>query len=249
VRRPVIGICAALEPARFGAWSEIAALTPFSYIAAVQRAGGIAIQLPPDPSAAEDPDLWLDRVDGLLLAGGVDVDPATYGAARHPETHGTVRERDDFEMALVRRALERDLPLLGICRGMQVLNVAQGGTLVQHLPDTLGHFGHRRNIGTFDGNDHPVRLEDGSMAARDEGETEHRSYSQHNQAIDQVGDGLVVTGRSVDDDLVEAVESPEHRFVLGVQWHPEADETSRVVAALVAEARDVVAARQTAAEA
>lgn len=239
----MIGICTALEPARFGAWSEIAALTPFAYIAAVQRAGGIAFQLPPDATAADDPDLWLDRVDALVLAGGVDVDPSTYGAERHPETHGTVIERDEFELALARRAIERDLPLLGICRGMQVLNVAQGGTLVQHLPDTVGHFGHRRNIGTFDGNDHPVVLEDGSLAARAVGETEHRSYSHHHQAVDRLGAGLVVSGRSVDDDLVEAVEAPDRRFVLGVQWHPEADQTSRVIGALVEEARDVVAAR------
>lgn len=233
----MIGICTSLEPARFGAWSELAALTPFAYVAAVQRAGGIALLLPPDLGAQAEPDLWLDRIDGLILAGGVDVDPTTYGAVAHPETRGTVIERDEFELALARRAMERDLPLLGICRGMQVLNVAQGGTLVQHIPDHVGHVGHRRNIGTFDGNDHPVALEAGSLAARAAGETEHRSYSHHHQAVDRLGDGLVVTGRATDDGIVEAVEAPQHRFVLGVQWHPEADETSRVIGALVEEAR------------
>jgi len=243
MRRPVIGLCTSLEPARFGAWTELAALTPFSYVAAVQRAGGLALLLPPDAAALEDPDAWLDCVDGLILAGGVDIDPALYGAQPHAETKGSVPARDHFECALASRALARDLPLLGICRGMQLLNVACGGTLVQHLPEVIGHFGHRRNIGTFDGNDHPVALEHGSLAARAAGETEHRSYSHHHQAVDALGEGLVVSGRSVDDGLVEAIEAPAQRFALGVQWHPEADQSSRVIAALVDEAREAVAAR------
>jgi len=243
MRRPVIGICSAVDPARFGPWTELAALTPLAYITAVQRAGGLALLLPPDPAAIEEPDSWLDRVEGLILAGGVDVDPATYGAARDPETKETVLARDEFEIALARRAIARDMPLLGICRGMQVLNVAQGGTLYQHLPDHVGHYGHRLNLGTYDGNDHQVRLDDGSLASRAAGETEHRSYSHHHQGVDRLGEGLIVSGRAVADDLVEAVESPSCRFVLGVQWHPEADEASRVIAALVDEARDVVAAR------
>ncbi|HEX6391374.1 MAG TPA: gamma-glutamyl-gamma-aminobutyrate hydrolase family protein [Solirubrobacteraceae bacterium] len=231
--RPVIGICTSLDAARFGPWTDLAALTPFAYVTAVQRAGGMALLLPPDPLAGEDPDPWLDRIDGLILAGGVDVDPETYGAERDPETKETVIARDEFEIALAQRAVTRDLPVLGICRGMQILNVAQGGTLYQHLPDHVGHYGHRLNVGTFDGNDHPVRLDEGSLAARAAGELEHRSLSHHHQGIAELGDGLVVSGRAMVDDLIEAVEIPQCRFVLGVQWHPEADEGSNVVAALV----------------
>ena len=175
----------------------------------------------------------LDRVDGLMLAGGADIDPAAYGAEPHPPTIGCVPERDAFEIALVRRALERDLPVLGICRGMQIMNVACGGTLHQHLPELLGHEEHRRVLGSFDGADHDVRLAPGSLAARAAGEELHATKSHHHQGVDRVGDGLVVTGWAVLDDLPEAIELPGNRFALGVQWHPEADETSRLIAALV----------------
>jgi len=147
-----------------------------------------------------------------------------------------VPERDDFEIALARRALERDLPLLGICRGMQLMNVAKGGTLLQHLPESHGHHEHRRNPGTFDGADHDVRLSDGSLAARAAGEVVHGTKSHHHQAIHRLGEGFEVTGWSAIDELPEAFEAPNRRFALGVQWHPEADERSRLVAALVAEA-------------
>jgi putative glutamine amidotransferase len=130
--------------------------------------------------------------------------------------------------------MERDVPLLGVCRGMQLMNVARGGTLVQDLP---AHLGHRRTIGTFDGNDHPVRLEAGSLAARVAGQEHHDTLSHHHQGIERVGDGLRVTGWSADDDLPEALEDPELRFALGVQWHPEADRESPVIAALVEAAR------------
>lgn len=233
---PVIGICAAVEHARWGAWDTPAHLLPREYADAVRLAGGLALLLPPDPRALEDPDAWLDLLDGLVLAGGCDIDPGSYGARPHPETTGTVPERDAFEQALARRAIERDLPVLGICRGMQLLNVALGGTLLQHVPDAVGHGEHRRNPGTFEGNDHEVLLEPGSVAARAAGEERHRVLSHHHQAVDALGEGLTVTGRAVDDDLVEAVELPDARWVLGVQWHPEADETSRLVGALVAEA-------------
>jgi putative glutamine amidotransferase len=247
--RPVIGLCAAMERARWGAWDTPAHLLPREYADAVQRAGGIALLLPPDARATEDPSELLGLLDGLILAGGSDVDPESYGEARHPQTIGTNRVRDDFEIALAQAAIARDMPFLGICRGMQVLNVARGGTLLQHLPESHGHENHRRNPGTFEGNDHPVRRAGGSRAARAAGEEVHRTLSHHHQAVDRVGDGLVVTGHAVEDELVEAVELPEARFVLGVQWHPEADETSRLVGALVDDARAYRSTRASSASA
>jgi putative glutamine amidotransferase len=197
----------------------------------------MAVMVPPDPQLELDPDEILDRIDGLILAGGSDIDPDRYGAEPHPKTQRPVSERDSFEIALVRRAWERDLPILGICRGMQLINVAQGGTLIQHLPDEFGHEDHRRIPGSFDGSDHDVRLKPGSLAARAAGEDVHVTKSHHHQGVDVVGDGLEISGRSTIDELPEAIEAPDRRFVLGVQWHPEADEESRVVAALVDEAR------------
>jgi putative glutamine amidotransferase len=232
----MIGICAALERARWSVWDLQAFLLPRMYVDAVQRAGGAAVLLPVDPAWIEDPDELLDRLDGLMLAGGSDIDPQAYGAAPHPATAGTVPERDAFELALTRRALERDLPFLGICRGMQMMNVATGGTLIQHLPESHGHEDHRRVSGSFDGADHDVRLDPGSLAARAAGDELHATKSHHHQGVDRVGDGLVVTGWSVLDDLPEAIERPDRRFALGVQWHPEADETSRLIGALVDEA-------------
>lgn len=242
--RPVIGICTNLVRARWGVWDQQAALLPFAYIRAVQRADAVALMIPPDPELEEDPDQVLDLLDGLILAGGNDVDPSAYGAERHPHTTATVPERDRVELALTHRAVERDLPVLGICRGMQLLNVAFGGTLLQHLPDEVGHGAHRLNPGTFDGSDHDVRLQAGSLAARAAGEELHSSKSHHHQGLDRVGQGLVVTGHSTLDDLPEAIEVPEKRFVLGVQWHPEADQSSHVVEALVDEARAYRASRQ-----
>jgi putative glutamine amidotransferase len=236
--RPVIGVCAALERASWGVWSSEAHLLPREYADAIQRAGGIALILPPDPRALEHPDEILDLLDGLILAGGADVDPGAYGAERHPATVNTNPERDGFEIALAQAAIARDLPFLGICRGMQVLNVARGGTLLQHLPESHGHEDHRRTPGSFDGADHQVRLDAGSLAARAAGEETHRTLSHHHQGVDAVGEGLVVTGHSELDELPEAVELPGSRYVLGVQWHPEADETSRLIASLVDEARE-----------
>jgi putative glutamine amidotransferase len=152
-------------------------------------------------------------------------------------------ERDAFELALTRRALERRVPFLGVCRGMQVLNVARGGTLRQHLPDDLGHTEHRRVIGSFDQADHDVRLAPGSQAARAAGEERHNTKSHHHQAVGRLGEGLEVTGWAVIDDLPEAIEDPSLPFALGVQWHPEADALSRVIGALVASARSGRAAR------
>jgi putative glutamine amidotransferase len=234
--RPVIGLCTALERARWSVWDQQAFLLPRSYIDAVQRAGGLAIMLPPDERSMDEPDAVLDLVDGLILAGGADIDPDAYGEERHRSTVGTVPERDTFEIALTRRAFERDMPLLGICRGMQLMNVARGGTLLQHLPESHGHHEHRRNPGSFDGADHDVRLAEGSLAARAAGETTHGTKSHHHQGVDRLGEGLEVTGWSTLDELPEAIELPGSRFALGVQWHPEADETSRLIEALVAEA-------------
>ena len=232
--RPRIGICAAIEQARWGAWDRQAHLTPRSYVDRVHDAGGLALLL---PITEDEPEELLDQVDALLLAGGADIDPAAYGAERHPCTVDTTPPRDRFEIALARAAVERDLPVLGICRGMQLLNVALGGTLIQHLPEDLGHEDHRRTLGSFDNSDHDVRVEPGTLAARVIGEDVHKTYSHHHQAVDDLGSGLVATGWATIDDLVEVVELPGKRFVLGVQWHPEVDETSPVVAGLVAASR------------
>jgi len=234
--RPVIGICAAVERARWSVWDQDAFLIARSYVTAIQDAGGLPLVLVPDAVLLEEPDEVLDLLDGLILAGGADIDPAAYGAERHPETKGTVPERDTFELALTRRALERDIPLLGVCRGMQVMNVARGGTIEQHLPDSHGHHEHRRVLGTFDDADHDVRLTEGSLAHRVAGEVVHGTKSHHHQGVGALGDGFEVTGWAVMDDLPEAMEDPDRRFALGVQWHPEADETSRFIAALVEEA-------------
>jgi putative glutamine amidotransferase len=246
VRRPRIGICTALETARWGVWEREAMLLARSYLDAIQAAGGAAVMLPPDPFAADDPDTVLDVLDGLVLAGGADIDPASYGARPHPETGPTAPERDVAEIALARRAIERDLPVLGICRGMQLVNVALGGTLIQHLPDDVGHCDHRRHLGSFDNADHDVRLARGSLAAAACGELLHTTKSHHHQAVDRLGEGLVASGWSVLDDLVEAIELPAARWALGVQWHPEADPESGVVAALVSEAAPSRAARMAA---
>jgi putative glutamine amidotransferase len=231
--RPVIGICTALERARWSVWDQPAALLPLAYVEAVQRAGGLVAMLPPDPLLADDPQQALELIDGLILAGGADIDPASYAQQAHPETVGTVPERDTFELALARGAIERDMPVLGICRGMQLINVACGGTLVQHLPERFGHEEHRRVPGSFDGAEHDVILTEGSLAARAAGEVVHMSKSHHHQGVDRLGDGLLVSGTSMLDELPEAIELRDASFVLGVQWHPEADLASSVVGALV----------------
>jgi putative glutamine amidotransferase len=243
VSRPTIGICAGLSDASWGVWSQPAVLLPLAYLTAIQSAGGLALMIPPDPELVEDPDQVIELLDALILAGGSDIDPAAYGAAPHRETRDTVPARDDGEIALTRRALELDLPVLGICRGMQLLNVALGGTLLQHLPDKVGHSEHRRNPGSFEGSEHDVRLTPGSLAARVAGEEMHVTKSHHHQAVAELGDGLEVTGWSAIDDLPEAIEARDRRFALGVQWHPEADTSSLLIAGLIDEARAYRAAR------
>ena len=238
----MIGMCAALERARWSVWDLRAALLPYNYIEAVQRAGGLALMLPVDGHVTEDPSQVLDLLDGLMLAGGADIDPGSYGQSADAETVDTVPERDAFELGLVRGAIERDLPVLGICRGMQLINVACGGTLQQHLPDLYGHDEHRRVIGSFDGSDHDVALSEGSLAAGAAGELAHATKSHHHQGVDRLGDGLLVSGLSTLDELPEAIELPDRRFVLGVQWHPEADPSSTVIGSFVAAAAARVSA-------
>jgi putative glutamine amidotransferase len=217
VSRPVIGICASVERARWTYWDEEAAVLSMNYVRQVQSAGGIAVLLAPDPEPAE----LLPLLDGVLLTGGADI--------------GDAPERDAFELALASAALEHDVPVLGVCRGMQVMNVARGGTLIEHLPDTVGHEDHRLTPGAF--GDHDVRLADGSLARRVAREGVHATKSHHHQGVDRVGEGLQVSGWATVDDLPEAIEDPRKRFALGVQWHPEADEQSPMIAALVEAAR------------
>ncbi len=215
--RPVIGICAAVERARWTYWDEEAAVISMNYVRQVQDAGGIAVILPPDG----EPEALLPLLDGVLLTGGADI--------------GDAPERDAFELALAAAALEADVPVLGVCRGMQVMNVARGGTLIAHLPDAVGHEDHRLVPGSF--GDHDVRLREGSLAQRVAREGLHPTKSHHHQGVDQVGEGFEITGWATVDDLPEAMEDPSKRFALGVQWHPEADEASPVIAALVEAAR------------
>ncbi len=229
---PAIGICAGIERVSWGVWDGYeVTLAPRAYVTAIQRAGGLGIVLPPDEAAVAEPDLLLDRVDALLLAGGADLDPGSYGAEPHAETKGTWPERDRFELALTRRALERDMPVLGICRGMQLLNVALGGSLDQHLPESTGSKAHRSLAGTF--SEHRVRLDPESLACSAAGTEGFAVFSHHHQGVDRVGEGLAVSGWSLDDDLVEAIELPGKRFALGVIWHPEEDPDSNLIAAFV----------------
>jgi putative glutamine amidotransferase len=233
--RPNIGITVATEDVSYGVWDEVPAfISPASYVRAVQRAGGRPILLVPDPEDAEDPSGVLDVVDALILTGGAgDVDPALYGQEPHPETGPIQEERDAYELALARAAVERGVPTLGICRGMEVLNVVYGGSIEQHLPDVLGHEEHRHTPGTYA--DHEVRLVSGSLAARAAGSESTPVKSHHHQGIKEVGSGLEVTGWAAEDDAVEALEDPSCQFVLGVLWHPEEDEKSQLIKALVSE--------------
>src|SRR5207302_11484373 len=194
--RPVIGLCAALERAQWSVWDQQAVLLPRSYVEAVQQAGGMAVMLPPDGASVDDPRQVLELIDGLLLAGGADIDPSCYGQQPREETAVTTPERDVFEIALARAAIERDLPVLGICRGMQLLNVACGGTLLQHLPESFGHHEHRRVLGSFDGADHDVALKEGSLAAAAAGEVAHATKSHHQQGVGRRGAGPGVRGGS-----------------------------------------------------
>lgn len=210
--RPIVGITSYVEPARWGVWEDVpAALVPHSYVRAVTAAGGRAVVLPPD---AADADV-VSVLDALVLAGGADVDPRWYGAAPAPMSQ-TRPDRDHGETLLLSAALAGDLPVLGVCRGMQLLAVAYGGTLHQHLPDVVGHDKHQPAPGCY--GSHGVRFTPGSLVAAVLGErAEVNSY--HHQAVADPG-RLTVTGWA-GDDVVEALEDPARRFVVGVQWHPE----------------------------
>jgi putative glutamine amidotransferase len=225
--RPLIGVSTYLETgARWGVWELEAALLPAAYPRLVQRAGGLAALLPPD--APERAAAAVARLDGLVIAGGPDVDPSRYGAERDPRTGPPAPARDAWELALIRAALDARLPLLGICRGMQLLNVALGGTLVQHLD------GHAEVVGVFGG--HPVEPVPGTLyASLVPEETTVPTY--HHQSVDRLGTGLVPSAHAA-DGTVEAVELPAERgWALGVQWHPEMGEDLRVMRALVAAER------------
>lgn len=229
--RPVVGITTYVTQARWSYWDLEAALIPSDYVNAVERADGRPLLVPPCTGAIEE---TLDSLDGIVFTGGSDLDPSLYGEEAHPETFGVHRLRDDAELALLRAALERDMPVLGICRGIQVLNVALGGDLHQHLPELVGHEGHKHDPpGQF--LRHEVEIDPGSRLAATLGERA-TVMSHHHQGVRRLAPGLVGTARA-EDGLVEALEAPERRFAVGVLWHPEASEDARLFEALVAEAR------------
>jgi len=235
--RPLIGITTYATDASFGVWRLPAALIPLDYVDAVERAGGRAVLLPPSDQGGEE---TLDTLDGIVFTGGADIDPALYGAQAHPETDVPEARRDSGELALLRAALEHDLPTLAVCRGVQLLNVSRGGDLVQHLPEQVGSDEHRETPGVF--SPHPVEVRAGTRLADvvDSGAT---VASHHHQALGRLGEGLVESAHAPDGTL-EAVEDPAKRFVLGVQWHPEAGEDPGLFDALVEEARAYRAARE-----
>jgi putative glutamine amidotransferase len=233
--RPLIGITSYVEQARWGVWDTTAALVPYAYVQQVEAAGGRAVLVPP---SASDPAEVLRVLDGLVLAGGADIDPVRYGEAAHEQTVGLRPDRDEGELVLLGGALAEDLPVLGVCRGMQLMTVNAGGRLSQHLPDEVGHEGHRPEPGVY--GEHGVRLDDGSTVGRILG-TQVRVRSYHHQGVADAG-SLTATGWA-EDGTVEVVEDPAHRFALGVLWHPEVGEDPRLFDALVAAARATAAAR------
>lgn len=232
--RPVVGLTTYLEQVRTGIWDVPAGYLPADYFEGVIMAGGSAVLLPPQPADSETVGCVLDGLHALVITGGYDLDPASYDQQPHPETDQPRTARDAWEFALLRGALHRGLPVLGICRGAQVLNVALGGTLHQHLPDVLGHSGHRAGNGIF--TRLPVRTVAGTRVAGLLGECAD-APCYHHQAIDKVGDGLTVSAWDA-DGVVEALELPGDGFVVAVQWHPEKSlDDLRLFTALVDAAR------------
>ncbi|MGH3614502.1 MAG: gamma-glutamyl-gamma-aminobutyrate hydrolase family protein [Pseudonocardia sp.] len=225
-RVPLVGLTSYGERVRFGVWDLDAVLLPRDYVDMVVASGGTPVLLPSVPAAAGA----VDVLDALVITGGPDVDPAGYGAEPHPRTGAPRAERDEAECAMLRRALDRGIPVLGVCRGLQVLNVALGGTLAQHLPELVGHDGHNPSPGVFGSTtvtlDRSGRIGTAIGARID-------ALCHHHQAVDRLADGLVVTGRAA-DGTIEAVELAAHRFVVAVQWHPEQSaKDHRLFAALV----------------
>jgi putative glutamine amidotransferase len=224
----VIGITTYLTRAAWGAWDLDAALVPASYVRAVERAGGVPLLVPPGAALAET----LDRVDGLIFSGGSDLDPELYGEEAHEETVGVVRERDEFELRLMQAALERDVPLLAICRGSQVLNVALGGGIEQHVPDRVHANTHKQTPGVFA--EHDVALVPETRLASILGDR-HDVKSHHHQGYGALGAGLREAARAP-DGTVEALEDPSRRFTVGVLWHPEEGADLALFQALVEQA-------------
>jgi putative glutamine amidotransferase len=229
-RRPLVGVTTYIEPASWGHWNLEAALIPYDYVRALERAGARALLVPPSEDGVEE---TLDALDGLLFSGGNDVDPEAYGAEAHPETNGLRPERDRGELALLQGALARDMPVLAVCRGFQVLNVARGGDLVQHLPEVVGDEKHRQVKGVF--SEHGVRVDDDSRLGSVLGDRAPVK-SHHHQGVGRVGEGLREVAWA-DDGTIEGLEDPARRFAVGVLWHPEAGEDLKLFEALVAEAR------------
>lgn len=236
---PVIGLTSYTARARWGVWDQDAALLPWSYVRRVADAGGVPVLLPPLPGVIEGA---LPRLDGLLLTGGPDVDPARYGREAGPQTQPAQPDRDDAETALLHDAIDGGLPVLGICRGLQLMNVARGGTLLQHLPDVLDDEGHAPAPGVM--GTHPVRVVPGTLLAGILGRPSAEGVpTYHHQAVEYVGRGLVVTAWS-QDGVIEAVEDPSHPFCVAVQWHPEEGDDPALFDALVRAAADRAAARE-----
>lgn len=229
--RPLIGITSYAQPARWGAWELPAALVPLAYVESVERAGGRALVVPPSTDAVDE---TLEVLDGVVFSGGIDIDPAAYGAERQAQTDPAQAGRDAGELALLERALERDMPTLAICRGFELLNILRGGDLIQHLPESVGHDGHREELGRF--SEHPVEVKAGTTLASILGTHHDRVQSSHHQGVGRVGDGLVETAWA-DDGTLEGLEDPDKRFALAVLWHPEMEDDKRLFAALVEEAR------------
>lgn len=223
--KPLIGVTTYLEPAAWGVWEMPAALLPAGYPRLIQAAGGLAALLPPDDPALAEP--VVSRLDGLVIAGGADVEPVRYGAEPDERTGPPARDRDAWELALIQAALASGTPLLGICRGLQLLNVALGGTLVQHLD------GHVGGVGVFGA--HTVKPVPGTRYAEIVPE-ESSVPTYHHQSVDRLADTLVASAHA-EDGTVEAVELSGAGWALGVQWHPEAGDDMRVMSALVAAAR------------
>jgi putative glutamine amidotransferase len=234
--RPVIGITTYAEEATWGGWTEPAAFIPLAYVRAVERAGGRPLLVPPSEDGMEE---TLEALDGIIFSGGGDLDPETYGAEAHPETHEVSPERDSAELALLQAALARDMPVLAVCRGSQVLNVSRGGDLVQHLPEIVGHDRHRHEEPIMA--DHDVTVDTDSRLGAILGETAPVK-SSHHQGFGRLGEGLRESAWA-EDGTVEAVEDPSHRFALGVLWHPEEGEDYTLFKALVEEAAAYRASR------